>query len=413
MILKNVMNDLYARDTSNKIKAVKRSTFLSGKYVGCYAPIGYMKSPDDKHVLIPDPVTAPIVKRIFDLRLQGNGFRKIAMILNEEKVPSPRAFYYMAEERENLRSETPCWNDVTVKTILRNEVYIGHMVQNKTGTVSYKNHKQIAKPKSDWIRIENTHEPLIPQDTWDAVQRLDNHPSRHRSGKSGSISLFSGLLRCSDCGASMRYMRDYRKKVSGKEPEFKSYVCNRYASGGKNACSSHYINQKVLEQVVLLDIRIKAMLAQNDSTSLKEKIRKQKQSADAEQLQSLQATLTAVEKRLKELEKLVVSTYEDKVKGSIPEAICVQLMRRYEDERLDKLEQKTELIAKAEALKQTESEADDWIDIIRDYTKLEILDRPTLMRLINKIEISERKIVDGRDEREIKIYYNFVGYIEA
>ncbi len=413
MILKNVMNDLYARDTSNKIKAVKRSTFLSGKYVGCYAPIGYMKSPDDKHILIPDPVTAPIVKRIFDLRLQGNGFRKIAMILNEEKVPSPRVFYYMAEKRENLLGETPCWNDVTVKTILRNEVYIGHMVQNKTGTVSYKNHKQIAKPKSDWIRIENTHEPLITQDIWDAVQRLDNHPARHRSGKSGTISLFSGLLRCLDCGASMRYMRDYRKKVSGKEPEFKSYVCNRYASGSKNACSSHYINQKVLEQVVLLDIRIKAMLAQNDSTSLKEKIRKQKQSADAEQLQSLQATLTAVEKRLKELEKLVVSTYEDKVKGAIPEAICVQLMRRYEDERLDKLEQKTELIAKAEALKQTEIEADDWIDMIRDYTKLETLDRPTLMRLINKIEISERKIVDGRDEREIKIYYNFVGYIEA
>ncbi len=250
------------------------------------------------------------------------------------------------------------------------------------------------------LRIENTHEPLITQDTWDAVQQLDNHPARHRSGKSGTISLFSGLLRCSDCGASMRYMRDYRKKMSGKEPEFKSYVCNRYASGGKNACSSHYINQKVLEQVVLLDIRIKAMLAQNNPESLKEKIRKQKQSADAEQLQSLQATLTAVEKRLKELEKLVVSTYEDKVKGAIPEAICVQLMRRYEEERLDKLEQKTELIAKAEALKQTETEADDWIDMIRDYTKLETLDRPTLMRMINKIEISERKIVDGRDERE-------------
>lgn len=107
------------------------------------------------------------------------------------------------------------------------------MVQNKTGTVSYKNHKQIAKPKSDWIRIENTHESLITQDTWYAVQRLDNHPARHRSGKSGTIFLFSGLLRCSDCGASMRYMRDYRKKVSGKEPGCKSYVCNRYASGVK------------------------------------------------------------------------------------------------------------------------------------------------------------------------------------
>ena len=132
----------------------------------------------------------------------------------------------MAEGRENLRGETPFWNDVTVKTILRNEVYIGHMVQNKTGTVSYKNHKQVSKPESEWIKVENTHEPLIPQETWDAVQRMDNHPARGRSGKNGTIALFGGLLRCMDCGSSMRYMRDYRKKVSEKEPEYKAYVCN-------------------------------------------------------------------------------------------------------------------------------------------------------------------------------------------
>ena len=133
---------------------------------------------------------------------------------------------------------------MTVKTILRNEVYIGHMVQNKTGTVSSKNHKQVSKTESEWIKVENTHEPLIAQETWNAVQRMDNHPARGRSVKSGTVALFGGLLRCMDCGSSMRYMRDYRKKVSAKEPEYKAYVCNRYASGGKNACSSHYINQK-------------------------------------------------------------------------------------------------------------------------------------------------------------------------
>ena len=119
VILKNVMNDLYARDTSSKIKAVKLSTFKSGKYVGCYAPLGYKKSEADKHVLEIDPVTAPVVRHIFDLRLQGYGFRKITLQLNAEKVPAPRSFYYMAEGRENLRGETPFWNDVTVKTILR------------------------------------------------------------------------------------------------------------------------------------------------------------------------------------------------------------------------------------------------------------------------------------------------------
>ena len=413
VILKNVMNDLYARDTSNKIKAVKLSTFKAGKYVGCYAPLGYRKSAADKHILEIDPVTAPVVRHIFDLRLQGNGFRKIALILNAEKVPAPRTFYYMAEGRENHRGETPFWNDVTVKTILRNEVYLGHMVQNKTGTVSYKNHKQVSKPESEWIRVENTHEPLISQEIWDAVQRMDNHPARGRSGKSGTVSLFGGLLRCMDCGSSMRYMRDYRKKVSDKEPEYKAYVCNRYASGGKNACSSHYINQKALTQIVLTDIRCKAMWAQNSRDKLREKILAQKESAGREKLRTLQAELSAIDRRLPELDRLVQSAYEDKVLGKIPENLCVQLLNGYEAERKAKQERRRELTEQLAASRENEQSVDAWLDMVRDYYDLQELDRPTLMRLIQKIEISEKYTVDDHEERNIHIYYNFVGYIEA
>ena len=413
VILKNVMNDLYARDTSNKIKAVKLSTFKAGKYVGCYAPLGYRKSAADKHILEIDPVTAPVVRHIFDLRLQGNGFRKIALILNAEKVPAPRTFYYMAEGRENHRAETPFWNDVTVKTILRNEVYLGHMVQNKTGTVSYKNHKQVSKPESEWIRVENTHEPLISQDVWDAVQRMDNHPARGRSGKSGTVSLFGGLLRCMDCGSSMRYMRDYRKKVSDKEPEYKAYVCNRYASGGKNACSSHYINQKVLTQIVLTDIRCKAIWAQNSREKLREKILAQKESAGREKLKTLQAELSAIDRRLPELDRLVQSAYEDKVLGKIPENLCVQLLNGYEAERKAKQERRRELTEQLAASWENEQSVDAWLDMVQDYYDLHELDRPTLMRLIQKIEISEKYTVDDHEERDIHIYYNFVGYIEV
>ena len=207
---------------------------------------------------------------------------------------------------------------MTVKTILRNEVYLGHMVQNKTDTVSYKNHKHVSKPESEWIRVKNTHEPLISQEVWDAVQRMDNHPSRGRTGKSGIVSLFGGLLRCMDCGSSMQYIRDYRKKVSDKEPEYKAYVCNRYASGGKNACSSHYINQKVLTQIVLTDIRCKAMWTQNSREKLREKILAQKESAGREKARTLQAELSAIDRRLPELDRLVQSAYEDKLRGKNP-----------------------------------------------------------------------------------------------
>lgn len=410
VILKNVMNDLYARDTSNKIKAVKQSTFKSGKYVGCYAPLGYKKSADDKHVLEIDPVTAPVVRYIFDLRLQGNGFRKIAIQLNTEGVPAPRTFYYMAEGKENPRGETPYWNDVTVKTILRNEVYIGHMVQNKTGTVSYKNHKQVSKPKEDWIKVENTHEPIISQETWDAVQRMDNHPSRSRTGKSGTIALFGGLLRCMDCGSSFRFVRDYRTKR--KASEYRAYACNRFMSGGKIACSSHYINEKALVSVVLTDIRNKAFFAQQSREALKERILAKKESVNAERANTLKAELSALDKRLAELEKLIQAAYEDKVMGRIPESVCIQLLNKYEAERTEKLEHKKDISAKLATRQANEQSVDDWLDMIQDYTQLEELDRPTLVRLIQKIEVGEKYQVNDHMERDINIYYNFVGFVE-
>ncbi len=122
--------------------------------------------------------------------------------------------------------------------------------------------------------------------------------------------------------------------------------------------------------------------------------------------------MDALDKRLAELEKLVVAAYEDKVKGAIPEALCVQLMKRYEDERADKMEQRTKLAVQLEACQENEKATDDWLALIRDYSQLEELDRPTLLRLVKRIEVGERRIVNGHDERDIKIYYNFVGFVE-
>lgn len=231
--------------------------------------------------------------------------------------------------------------------------------------------------------------------------------------KSGTVALFGGLLRCMDCGSSMRYMRDYRKKVSEKEPEYKAYVCNRYASGGKNACSSHYINQKVLTQIVMTDIRCKAMWAQNSRETLRTQLLAREQSASVERTRTLQAELNAIGKRLPELDKLIQSAYEDKVLGRIPESVCVNLLNQYEAERREKQECRKELTEQLAARLETESSVDAWLDMMQDYAQLEELDRPTLVRLIQKIEISERYTVDDHEERDIHIYYNFVGYIEA
>lgn len=226
---------------------------------------------------------------------------------------------------------------------------------------------------------------------------------------------YAGILYCMDCSGSMRYQKDYRSRkrhADGHYGTFRAYTCNRYMSGGKTVCTSHYINYKVLTELLLLDIRYKAALAQNAPAALREKILAQKNAANLEQTKTLRATLAALEKRLVELDKLVVSAYEDKVKGVMPETLCIQLLNRYEAERREKLEQRTQLTAQLEAHQEDEQAADEWLALIRDYAQLEELDRPTLVRLIQKIEISERYTVDDHEERDIHIYYNFVGYVE-
>lgn len=415
VILKNVMNDLYARDTSAKIRAVKRSSFQAGKYVGCYAPIGYLKSPDDKHILIPDPATAPLVRRIFDMRCQGLSYRKIATTLNEEKMSTPRDLYYLQKGMVNPRQDGGYWQAQTVKAILRNEVYIGHTVQNKTGNISYKVHKQVGKPEAEWIRVEGTHEPLISMEVWELVRTIEQQNARSRTQANGETALFAGLLYCMDCGSTMRHHGDYHKCKDGTpvRSTYESYLCNRYCCGGKDICTAHTMNQKVLIQVVLTDIRMKAKQARNDPSGLIEQIQTQRRASSAEQMKQTRLLLTAIEKRLAELSRLTQAIYEDKVMGRIPEAVCVQLMNRYEAERADKLEQRAHLSGELEAYQQETDDVQQWMKLIREYAKLEELDRPTLLRLIKRIEVGEKKVEDGCTVRDIKIHYNFVGYIEA
>jgi DNA invertase Pin-like site-specific DNA recombinase len=258
------------------------------------------------------------------------------------------------------------------------------------------------------VILKNVMNDLYARDTSSKIKAV-----KLSTFKSGTVALFGGLLRCMDCGSSMRYMRDYRKKVSEKEPEYKAYVCNRYSSGGKNACSSHYINQKVLTQIVMTDIRCKAMWAQNSRETLRTQLLAREQSASVERTRTLQAELNAIGKRLPELDKLIQSAYEDKVLGRIPESVCVNLLNQYEAERREKQERRKELTEQLAARLETESSVDAWLDMMQDYAQLEELDHPTLVRLIQKIEISERYTVDDHEERDIHIYYNFVGYIEA
>ncbi|MDR2531553.1 MAG: recombinase family protein [Oscillospiraceae bacterium] len=198
MVFRNWFNEQHSKSTSNKVRAVKKICAENGKYMGAYAPYGYIKNPENRHKLIPDPNTAPIVCRIFEMRVAGMGFRAVAAMLNGEGLASPREYFYQSRERKNPYKTNRSWCATTVQEITRNEVYIGNLVQGKTGTVSFKNPKQIDKPKDDWIIVQNAHEPLIEQELWGKVQIFNNKRYNPRRRNDGKFNLFAGLLYCSN-----------------------------------------------------------------------------------------------------------------------------------------------------------------------------------------------------------------------
>ena len=411
MLIKSFLNDFYARDTSKKIKTVKRSTFRTGKYIGAYAPFGYIKDPADKHHFIIDEPAAAIVRKIFSLRSKGHGFRKIAQLLNEDGDIPPREYYYQNLGKANPHYQNKLWNDATVRAVVRNEAYIGHTVQNKRGTVSYKNHKQIDKPKEEWIRVENTHEPIIDMDTWELCQQIDRMHSQPRRTRESEVSLFGGLLYCMDCGFAMRHQTEHHKRKNGNIASYESYLCGNYSRSGRVACSTHSIYLKPLTEIVLSDIRAKAEMVKLDEAAMVQKLASKMQRRDAQDIAAVEKTLKTVSKRLEQLDKLVQSTYEDKVKGMIPEAVCVELLNKYQAERTEKTAQLNELKQQMDETKAVQANVQGWADLIRQYSNLDFLDRETLVKLIEKIEIGETQIVDGQKTRKIRINYKFVGAV--
>jgi len=413
MVYKNLFNEFFSRDTSKKVRAVKKACARSGKYMGTYAPYGYLKSPANKHVLIPDEELAPIVKNIFEMRGQGKGFRAIACALNEDKVPSPKEVYYRRAGRANPCNNNHLWNEVTVKKIIRNEVYIGHMVQGKVGTKSYKSRKIVNKPEEEWIRVENTHPPLIDPKTWDIVCALDDKKYKPRETASGNGNMFGGLLKCADCGYGMRYHAEKGVRKDGSPYQYISYQCSNYARSGKHACSVHTISEPTLIELLLHDIREKAQWVSYDEDRVVDYILRVKNKQSASLLGVYKKELDSALSRLAELERIVQSLYEDKVKGNIPDAMWKNLMQKYEQERADKSGRVPILRERVSGCEQQWEDVSRWAHTIRQYGNLESLDQETLLGLIDRIEVSEARREGGKRICGVQIFYRFVGDLGA
>ena len=412
MCFLNLFNEFYSRDTSKKVKAVKKACAENGKFMGTYPAYGYRRDPEDKHHLVIDEETAPTVRRIFAMRASGIGFHAIAVKLNEEGVQSPGVLYYQRKSRNDPRKVNHQWADQTVKSIIRNEVYIGNMVQGKIGTMSYKSRKLIGKPEDEWIRVEGTHEAIVSREIWETVVGIGQKKVRKSPTADGIKSIFTGLVYCADCGFKMRNQIERFTYKNGRPGRYSSFICGNYARSGKKACTIHTVYENVLEQLVLQDIREKARFADCDRESLIEKITLLKARESRSWLASCEQELKAASARLSELEKLMQNLYEDKCRGTIPQTVFQTLMRKYETERAEKAASVPELEKKVKSQLENRQDAGRWTDIIRRYTEIMELDETILFELVDRIEVGDTRKINGHRICDIKVFYRYVGNVD-
>ena len=250
----NVMNDQYCYQTSKKIRQVFDMKRRNGEFIGSYAPYGYVKDPQDKHSLLVDPEAAEVVKSIFSMFLSGMNKRGITYYLNDHGVLCPTAYKKQQGLKYNAPNAqgNPMWSTITIDTILKNRVYVGDMVQGRQRVKSYKIHIQERVPEDEWIIVENTHEAIIDRETFDKVQGLLKRDTR-TAPKSKQLYLFSGFLKCADCGRAM-------SRIASKGI-YVYYQCGTYKSLSKKACTMHSIKSDRLEAGVLFAIQQQVHLA--------------------------------------------------------------------------------------------------------------------------------------------------------
>lgn len=411
MVFRNWLNEQHSKDTSKKVRAVKRMCAQNGKYMGTYAPYGYRRDPQDKHRFLIDENTAPIVRQIFTMRIEGSGYKAIAYQLNESGVVPPRDYYYQQKNAESPTRNNHFWNDMTVKSILLNEVYIGNLVQAKAGTMSYKNHKSVAKPKEEWIRVEGTHEAIIDREIWAQVQKIAEKRYQPKAQSNGDTSIFSGLLVCANCGYKMRVHTKSRSRKDGSQYHYSSFLCGNYARSGKQACTAHIIREETLYDLVLEQIREHARIVNCDEAAVVENLLLQQNSETESSRTAFLSELKAHKLRLSMLEKLIQKLYEDWLTGMVPEAVFKNLIQKYEQERIDREMAAEALETRILSIKQSKDGAAKWASIIKEYTQLETLDALTLLRLVDRIEVGDDLTVDGQNVRKVQIIYNYVGDI--
>ena len=403
--IKNWFNEFYARDTSRKIRAVQKAKGEKGVPLTTNVPYGYVKDPNDPKHWIIDPEAAEIVKRIFNMCMEGCGPSQIANKLKEEKILTPTAYHKShGRNTPNAEPSNPYgWNSSTVVHILERREYTGCVVNFKTYTNSIWDKKQRDNPIENQAIFPDAHERIIEDDVFEKVQQI--REQRHRKTKTGRTSMFSGLVYCSDCGERLYYGATNNYRTEGA-----FFDCSVHWKH-KDKCGTHYIREKVLYDLVLQHVQLVTGYIYHHQDYFRRVMEQQLHTESEKQIKANRKALERNEKRIAELKRLFIKTYEDNASGKLSDERFEMLSQTYEIEQKE-LEAEILRLEKEIEVQETQIQnIETFIQKADQYVGIEELTSYTLHELIKAIYVDAPDKSSGKRRQHIHIQYDGLGFI--
>lgn len=392
--LKNLVNDLYAKDISNKIIASFNTKRKKGEFIGSLPPYGYMKSPEDKHKLIVDPEAAAVVSDIFQWRKEGMGIGKIVQKLNEEGIPGPSLYYY----RKGYTGKEPLgagrlWKEAGVRRIVGNPVYTGHMVQGKIRSSLIGGVSNWKAPCDEWFVVENTHAPIIDQETFKRVQELSEERQRQclamRDRHGATENIFKGLMICSECGMKMAR----RKYVSTKGVIKYVFVCRVYQQNrGRQGCTKKYVREQDVQEAVWESLRLQAEVAMNLEKTLQQK-------KSYGQKEAIEDRISGIQQKTRHNTALRSTLYESLCDGTLTKVEYQTLKVEYDEKARELKEELERLQRESHECDERLSSCKNWIAALKQSPTEKSITRKMAVELIQSIQVS--------GYNELNIIWNF------
>lgn len=407
----NIMNEWYAKDTSNKIKSVIANKNKEGLRHQHAVPYGYYRCPENKQLLLVDPESSKIVKRIFEYQASGIGPAEIARILTNEKVITPGAYarkYHPGEATARVSVDNTKWNRTVVNAVLQRKEYLGHTVLGKTIGVNFKTGKRRPTTEDEQYFFPNTHEPIVSQELWDKAQKFRKIVTRKRiNDQKRKDGFFRGLLFCSECGSP--FTLGIQENDNTKHVTI-SYTCKKYrGSSQMQPHTAHAISENDLRKILLQYIQIISKRIIQDEAGFAKELADRYQVLQGESNQSDKAELRQHTQRSEELTTLICSLYENFVSGKLPEKQYKILMDKYAKEQDDLDTRIKKLTNKLDACKIKSVQPERFIELIKQCKDIKELSRDLVCDLVEKVVVYGGVGQKPYRKQQVDIYFNFIG----